>query len=328
MRSEIVNYLSFLPHWQNKLDTYTIRLPYRYRTYFRNRYLQKIQDGYLAAVNAEKPDFVLIYNDQMVTAELAREIKKTSCKLAVYLADSPFFLVNRDHIFRMLFEVDHIFASDTYWLQQVETLGLKNTTFLIPGYDPTKYFPKTPTAEEPEKYSSDLFYLGSTYANIWNYKRALFLSKFADLDIRIYGPRAWQRWFTEFPELEQKFVPKEGWLSEDLVNTIANCCKLYPVDANPGLINGLHIRIFDCIGSGILPLVEYRRDIERVFKDIEIPIIHNYDQALDLVKYYLNNENKRMTVIKRLKEHIDSNFQPVQAANIVLNKIFDNNNEK
>jgi spore maturation protein CgeB len=316
-----VNYLTFLPEYRHRIDNYFTHLPYRYRAYFRNKYLTKIQERYIRHVKKEQPDLVLIYNDQMVTYETAKAIKKNGCKLAVYLADSPFYLINREHILKVLSEADHVFAPDTYWLKQLQLIGITRTSFLIPGFNKNKYYKKIPTAEEKGKYSSDIIYLGSTYKNIWGYKRALFLNKFSKMDLKIYGPSGWQRWFNEFPDLKQKFIKKKYWFNDEIVNTIFNCCKIYPVDANPGLIYGLHIRIFECISSGILPLVEYRKDIDMVFKDIEIPIIYDYDESARMADEYLSENTKRDSTVKRLQEHINANYRPDQAASMIINTL-------
>ena len=74
-----------------------------------------------------------------------------------------------------------------------------------------------------------------------------------DLDLKIYG-MGWEMWFDYFPKLEEKYVELKKPLSFEEVNIITNCGKIYPIDANPGLLNGIHIRIFDTIGSGILPI--------------------------------------------------------------------------
>ncbi len=77
------------------------------------------------------------------------------------------------------------------------------------------------------------------------------------------------------------------------MNTIFNCCKIAPVDTYPGVITGIHPKIFDCIGAGILPIVEYRRDTVSLFSEAEIPIIENYNEMHKIFDYYLNNEDKK-----------------------------------
>jgi hypothetical protein len=219
-------------------------------------------------------------------------------------------------------EADYVFAPDSMWVEQLKMIGIKNIYFEILGWDRRHYFPKEPTLEERKKYSSDLLFIGNSYVLNWGYKRTLFLSRFVDMDLKIYGTRHWNRWFSCFPDLKKKFVLIPKPISLELVNIISNCCKIYPVDANPGLINGLHARIFDCIGSGILPIVEYRKDLDRVFKGIDIPRIYNYNEANELARYYLDNENKREELVKQLRQYVSENFLPEHAIKRMLERIF------
>src|ERR1043165_2248822 len=80
-----------------------------------------------------------------------------------------------------------------------------------------------------------------------------------------------------------------GHMSDIDLNIFMNCSKIVPVDANPGIINGVHIRAFDCLASGTLPLVEYRKDLDSIFKGIDVPFIKNYNDIKDLCNEFLNN---------------------------------------
>ena len=107
-------------------------------------------------------------------------------------------------------------------------------------------------------------------------------------------------------------------LTFEEINLISNCSKIYPIDANPGLINGLHVRIFDCIGSGILPLVEFREDINLVFKGLHLPIINNYNECEDKAKYFLKNDQERKDIIEDLRKFVAKNYTLKKAAEIIL----------
>jgi len=130
-----------------------------------------------------------------------------------------------------------------------------------------------------------------------------------DTKIFTHGP-SWSKWLKHFPELEDNIVIRRNRMSDRELNTILNCCKIYPVDANPGLLNGLHIRIFDCIASGILPIVEYRDDLDIVFKGVEIPSIRNYLLAESIAKKYLNDDSLRESTSSILQEFVKSNYSP------------------
>jgi hypothetical protein len=283
-------------------------------------YLFSIQKKYLEIFHREQPDLVFIYNDQMVEASTVKEFRKTA-KVAVYLADSPFFLQRREHILPMLLETDHIFAPDSFWIEQLKAIGLKNVSFLLGGYCTEDEREVIISEEEKLKYTSDLFYLGSAYNDTWGYKRALFLSKFVGTDIKIYGPPDWKYWFTYFPELEAKMVLGDR-ISSGTLQKKMRCCKLYPVDSNPGIINGLHVRIFDAIASGLMPLVEYKKDLETAFPGFEIPVIRNYNDIPELVKECLADDNKRIALIKSLQIYLKEFYNPKRVVFQLLEKVY------
>lgn len=314
---KIVNYLNFIPFWLHNLDLRAILFPNRLKNNIRNVYLKKIQEGYLQEIKAEKPDLVLVYNDQMLDVETAKEIKKRGAKLAIFLADSPFFLQRREHLFKVLFEADLVFAPDSYWLEQINMLGIRKTTFLISGYDETTFFPT-----KKKEFKSDLIYIGSPYNTVWGFKRAFFLNHFTNFNFNFYGPTTWNQWLQEYPKLKNHYIAIRRRLSDEEVNFLLNSAKIYPVDANPGLINGIHVRILDCIGAGILPIVEYRKDIEIVFKDAGLPIIYEYGEYEEIINYYLGNDSNRVETIERLRDFVLKNYNSILGCKTILEKLF------
>lgn len=66
----------------------------------------------------------------------------------------------------------------------------------------------------------------------------------------------------------------------------------------PSLFRGIHVRVFDILGAGILPLCEYSADLERVFEGIELPVIRNYREAEEVAQFWLNDEKRRKSCIE------------------------------
>jgi hypothetical protein len=219
-------------------------------------------------------------------------------------------------------EADWIFAPDSHWIEQLKMLGIKNIKFEVLGWDQQTYYTLDPDEEDRLKYASDLVFIGNSYVINWGFKRALFLSQFEHLDLKIYGTHHWFRWLEYFPGLKDHFVQIAKPISLDKVNLISNCCKIYPVDANPGILNGIHARIFDCIGSGILPLPEYRKDLDLVFNGVALPAIHNYNQGKEIAEYYLKRDDERKNLIKSLLAEVRTNYTPSIACSRILTEIF------
>ncbi|MBK7377406.1 MAG: glycosyltransferase [Ignavibacteriales bacterium] len=316
MNHEVINlnYLSFFKVYQNRLITKTIGLPRTVKNKIKihDIYREKINQRYLHYVYDYKPDLVFVYNDQYLSYETAKEIRKIS-NLAFILGDNPFFFHNHpSKELGMYLEADYIFSCDSYLTESFRKAGQPRISEIYFGYDPTICYPKQPTVDEKEKYSNDVVMIGRLYPDIlssWTYKRLWFYNQFRNLNIKIYG-HGWHKYKDSFPELMNKVVTPNHYFSFDEMNLIQSCCKVYPVEANPGIINGIHLRVFDCIGTEILPLAEYTKDLESVFKDVEIPIITDYSKAEEIAKYYIKNDQKREQVKKELKQFVDENYTP------------------
>ena len=317
-----VNYWGFFSPLNNKIFNKTIGLPMRFKRHHFDYYMNKINQEYLRIIHDVNPDLVLIYNDQYLNLHVAKEIKKIS-KLIFYLGDNPFYLQYRpQYMAPVFYEADYIFSPDSYWLEYFKKTGFHNVELLLPGYDKRINYLKTPTEIEREKFACDLVAVSSMYdLDPWSYKRAKFYNLFTKFNMTIYGHRGWERWFSYFPDLKDKIIFPNEYLSFEKVNTILNCSKIYPIENNVGLINGVHLRVFEAIGSGILPLPEYQKDFSTVFNKVTLPSIPSYDKASEIVNYYLNHDAERANVIKELKDFVDEFITPDIAVQKILSKI-------
>lgn len=317
---EVINYLDLLPGYFHRLLDKSGKLPGIIEHRIRSYYFKQIQIKYAEIINRKKPDLIFIYNDQMLSAKTLEETKK-STKLGVYLADSPLFLQKRGHIIGLIKRADVVFAPDTYWLEQCKMLGAKKTVYLIPGYNEQHHFKIDPTSEQLRKFESEIFFMGSPYTDTWGYKRALFLSKFCRFNFRLLGPKSWKYWFTYFPELEEQFVLKQEYMPDNELNIMMNCSKIIPVDANPGIINGMHIRALDSIAAGALPLIEYRKDLDEIFKDTGLPFVKRYDDIPELANYFLNNTSERINLVEKLQSLVLKRYNLNESSRIIMSSI-------
>jgi len=321
-----LNYLNFFKNFENRIITKTNGLPTKVRKKIKihDYYREKINKKYIDFIYDYKPDMVLVYNDQYLTFETAEKIKKIS-KLVFLLGDNPFFFWNHPmKELGMYLKADYIFSADSFITDSFKKAGQPNVAELYLGYNPEVCYPKKTTMEERKKYGSDVVMIGRLYPNTiasWTYKRLWFYHQFRNLDLKIYG-HGWRKHQKEFPELLNKVTDLDRHLSFDEVNTIVSCSKVYPIDANPGIINGIHLRVFDCIGQEILPLPEYTKDLGIVFKEVEIPVIKDYSQAEKVAKYYIEHEAKREKIKKELKQFIDEKYTPKKAVEFILDKVF------
>jgi len=305
---------------QRKIHSHVGKLPFIIRKKWYSFFVDRINARQLEQFKAYEPDLVIVYNGMFLYPETVREMQKTA-KVSFLLGDSPFYTPQNDFFLPSLMQVDYILCPDSYWEKQFRGMGHAGALYFQIATNPATHYIKDVTAEEKQQWSSDLIFVGATYLTATGYKRARFLDQFSQLDIKIYTSKGFRRWYRYFPELEPRVVPVEKRISEADLNTMLNCCKIYPVDANPGLLNGIHLRIFDCIASGILPLAEYRKDVKTIFGPVGLPIIADYRKAAAQAEYYLQHENERNEIISALRKFTDKNFSPQIAVAKLLEAI-------
>ena len=108
-----------------------------------------------------------------------------------------------------------------------------------------------------------MFCVGA-HLNSWGYKKAMLMNYFAT-DFRP-GNSAWRRWFSFF-RLEKVFTDS-GFIAQEEMNRMYNRAAVIPVDGNPGIINGVHLRMFEALAAYCL--IEYRNDVTVSFQWLKI----------------------------------------------------------
>jgi hypothetical protein len=168
------------------------------------------------------------------------------------------------------------------------------------GLVPTVYEQIEPTADERKAYSHDISFIGLTYPNSGVTNGCIISAISAGLTSECYGSsRAWQMWLPYFPELMPHFSPIIRFNNRDMI-AVSKCAKLTPVEMNPGILNGVHLRVFESVLMGVLPLVEKTQDCSLFFPDPSLPLVENRRQARELAEHYLNHEEERVDLVARL----------------------------
>lgn len=307
--AKIIDYKSVMPHSLNRFYEKTSGLPKKLTKYWKVNYYKLINKKYLEIFNAEKPDLVMIYNNQFVYPETIIQFKKKA-KLVFFLGDNPLWSKTFDYNLTILKDADLVISPDSHWQFELTMLGIQNVVCDHIGYSKKRFFPVEFVPEEiRKKYESDLLFIGRNYSGSSGYKRAMFLNSFTGMNLKVFGTKEWRQWLPYFPELNCHFVFMPGRISNEELNFAINCTKIYPIDQNAGIINGIHLRTFETIGSGALPLVEWRKDLDDVFGGL-LPVIKNYSESKEIADYYLNSNASRIKTIDALRKHVEANYCP------------------
>lgn len=303
----VVDFQNILPHSANRFFERTAGLPNRITKYWKNAYFKLINDKYLQYCDYEKPDIALIYNNQYFYPDTIKKIRKNA-KIVFILGDNPLWSTTFDFNLAILKCADLVISGDSHWQNELSSIGIPNIVCDYIGYSPKRFFRANVIDEQlRSKYHSDILFIGRNYSSALGYKRTLFLRSFSGMNFKIFGSSEWNKWLSHFPELKQHFNLQIDRISLEEYNLALNCAKIFPIDQNTGIINGIHLRVFEIIGAGTLPIVEWRSDIDKVFGEL-LPVIKNYNDSKQIVEYYLTNEKIRKETISALRFHVESNY--------------------
>jgi len=288
------NIHKFYPAYWGKLNIYSHRLPRKADNAIRKKFVKLINDSLLSKYNSDKPSHIFIYNDCLVLPETLDHFKKNGTKIIVFLGDDPNYLYPAKKSFLLtVINADLIIIPDSGWNDGLKVLDIPDEKifFTAVGTDESVFHPVTPSSAEINKYKADILFVGTGYfMNAWGIKRAAVLNELAGYDMKIFGDKLWYELFPYFPDLKKLFICEP--LSAMEVNTASNCCKIYPVTVNSGIINGVSTRVFDGMASGIFVLPEYKKDFDIFFPGGEAVCFKTKKELKDKAAYFLKNENE------------------------------------
>lgn len=316
-----VDYPDFFSPLINKAIRRFTSLPNKVKSTWEGPYNEKVNRQYLEIYKEYKPDLVLIYNNQLVHPEFLEFIRSKS-KIAFILGDNPLYSRTSLTNLHILFLSDYVISPDSLWQEQLVRMGVKNVVLDFLGFSDEVYHPISVSDADRQKYSSEFIFIGNVGKINWGYKRLLFLNLFRDYDLKAYLTGGGiDRWLKYFPELKEKVQPHNRF--DSAFNNLAyNCSKIAPMEQVPSLFNGIHARVFDTLGAGILPLCEYSSDMERVFHGIDVPLIRNYNEVPELADYWLKNDLARKAIVERMRARATADYSPTLMVQRMLNHLF------
>jgi len=318
--TNIINYRSQIFLIESKINTQIFRFPYRFRQKWNNYFLKKINNWYIAKFRETKPDLLFIYNNEMLLPETLLKLKKQNVKIVFFLGDNPLYTYTNSYNLTILQYADLILIPDTFWQFQIKKMGINNAIHFLPPMPTDEYHPVK--SENLKKYEKDVFYLGMSYKDSWGYKKARFLSYFAEFDLQIIGNDAWERWFKFYPELKSKFELQKGFMPTKELNQRYNAAKIIPVDGNPGIFNGIHARVTEALAAGTLPLMEYNNDMDLIFEGVnELPAVKDYRQIPGMAKWYIENDQARKTKVEEMRKVYEEKYNIESVSNTIIKNI-------
>ena len=313
-----VDHFDIISIGMRRLNAQMFRLPSRLRRRWEGYYSQKINAYYLDEYERFRPDLVFVYNSEMILPETLARFRQKS-KVAFFMGDHPFYTPTNRYYLSLLFNADALFVPDTFWMAQLAKMGADNMHYLPPCLPTKVYHPVALSESERAAYQTEVLYVGMNYVDSWGYKKAKFMDNFCGFDLQIHGNKHWRKWFDFFPRLAEHFQEQTSLYPIEEMNKRYNATKIVPVDGNPGLLHGIHLRMYEALAAGALPLLEWQGDLPLLFgADIELPAVKDYRAIPEMASYYLRHEAERKALVERMRDAVQSRFSSERIADIIF----------
>lgn len=248
---------------------------------------------------------LFIYRGTHVLPESLRTIRGAvpSAIIAGYSNDDPFSPTASKrmwrHLLRSLPEYDIIFAYRHANVEQFLRAGARRAALLRSWFIPERMRPVTLTADEQERYGSDVTFIGHYEAD----RRVEMLKAIVDrrIRLRLFGPGKregsgdWDRAVGAFAQMRH-LVPVRAVWNEDYNRALCGAkialCFLSKLNRDT-----YTRRCFEIPASGTLMLSEYTPDLATLFKEgVEAEFFRSEAELVEKVEYYLANEDARARV--------------------------------
>ncbi|MGI6306194.1 MAG: glycosyltransferase family protein [Bacteroidales bacterium] len=305
---KVVDVRSFISSFDSRLNSQVFRFPHSVRRKWEHHFQARINTRILDLIGGYSPDLVIVYNSQFLMPETCRSVSSRS-KLVFFMGDSPFYTPQNNYYLSCLSHADLILSPDSCWADQLNTMGIRKTLYFIPGADEASYF-RINREEADLEEETEILYVGACYLNSWGYKKALLMDSFTGFNFRLYGNSAWRRWFSFFPSLEDVYS-ESNYIPQQKLNRMYNRTRVIPVDGNPGILCGIHLRMFEALAAGALPLIEYRKDVDgRLFNGFEnkLPLIKDYKSAAAIASEYLKDNQAREQLVSAMNAFLRTEY--------------------
>lgn len=262
--------------------------------------LARVNRDLLAAVDAARPDLVFVYRGTHITAATIRAIKQRIPTAIVvgYNNDDPFapgypFWVWR-HFLAAVPEYDWVFAYRHHNLDDFKRAGAKQVGLLRSWYIPEKNRPVEITAEDRQRFSSDVSFIGHYEAD----GRLEMLEEIArqGINLKIFGPsHGWDEVLSGSTVLKH-LLPVRPVRGDEYNKAI--CASKIALCFLSKLNRDTYTRrCFEIPATRTMMLSEYTDDLATLYQEgVEAEFFRSQEELILKLKAYLSNESNRKAV--------------------------------
>lgn len=268
---------------------------------FLKSFLDRDNEEYLSLMRETKPDvFFAIKGETIYPETLALIRNEMNIPCLIYQWDCPFYsyadhavdVYRKNNFAKGMQYYDHIFSHDPYYVEEIRSRGAKNVNYLPLATDPKQYREIDTSEAEKSEFGYDVCFVGSPLPN-----RIKVLESLRQFRLGVFGD-GWDMWH----RLRFKKIPSyyKGRATGEKVLKLYRCSKIVLNIHSQDAKYGVNTRTFDIPACGAFELTDYKPEMDKLFKPgEEIVYYKSLDELKRLVRFYLENPEKRCTIIEK-----------------------------
>ncbi|HJU88379.1 MAG TPA: glycosyltransferase [Gemmatimonadaceae bacterium] len=254
----------------------------------------------LRQAEQQRPDFFLAFKGAFVTAESLRRMKALGIRTYCFFPDVSFH-VHGKYLPEALPVYDWIFIAKSFGVRDLaSSLGVRNASLLLHGFDPEVHRPLSLTDQERQAYGCDVSFIGT-----WSPKKEAILASLVNrrpsIALRVWG----EQWRREnlHPALSRSTGGREVTGDEYAKAIIASRINLGLLsEQRPGASSGDQItsRTFHIPACGSFMLHERTSELLEQFDEgVTVACFEGADELAERVDEYLSDESRRTDIARR-----------------------------
>jgi hypothetical protein len=254
--------------------------------------VREYERALIAAARDMRPHLFFVFKGRYVSPVAVREIRDIGV-IAVNFYPDVSFMAHGKYLPRALPLYDWVFQTKSFGIRDLERkLGMRQTSFLPPSFDPEVHFPVEVTPAEREMLAADVCFIGTHSPKKERLATAV-ARRVPQARLRLWG----SRWEESGPELSRS-IEGRHILGLEYAKAIAaskiNLGLLSEVRKGASSGDLITARTFQIPGIGGFMLHERTSELAQFFtEDVECACFGDEEELAEKVAYYLEHEEER-----------------------------------
>lgn len=250
----------------------------------------------IRTARTQKPELVLILKGMTIKLPTLRILKGMGAKLANWFPENGNHEPYASWLSKHIGAYDLFFAFDSGLLGRQAEFPQTRIIYLPLAVGPDSFRVDALTAEDRQKYASDICFVGA-----WYPEREKVLNELRDHDLKIFGWKGWER-----SSLAKYYGGPLN--AQESAKAYRSAKIVLNMNLEPA-VNGVNAKTFEICAAGGFQITDWRADLPKLFEeDRELVVFRSIPELKEKIGQYLGDDATRARIAKGgydrvLREH-------------------------